>query len=257
MITARDGWPPKAAMILGAGMGTRMRPLSDDRPKPLIELAGRALIDHVLERLCAVGVEDVIVNIHYKADMLEQHLQARAQALPGLSISDERDCLLDTGGGVARALEQYEPVIGKAPFWIHNSDSVWIEQTDNPALDQMANAWNGSRMDCLLMLASRDNAIGYDGKGDFELDVSGRLIRRQRDQTAPYVFAGVSIMRPELFKNTPQGPFSLNLLWNKAMEAERAFGICANMTWMHVGDPAALALAEKQMSQNPHRAVRL
>ncbi len=248
--------PLSAAMVLGAGLGKRMRPLTDHVPKPMVALSGRPLIDHVLARLHEAGVSHVVVNVHYCADVLERHLRGRRQ--PQITISDERGDILDTGGGVAKALgltasraaaaDAAEVVnLDAAPFWIHNSDSVWIERDGLSVLDHMAATWDGDKMDCLLMLARTDEAIGYDGAGDFELGVDGRLARRQPEQTAPYVFAGVSIMRPQMFHEAPKGAFSLNLLWNKAMESRRLFGFCANAIWMHVGDPASLDLAERQM----------
>ena len=238
---------PTRAMVLGAGLGQRMRPLTDHIPKPMVRLAGRPLIDHVLTRLSAAGVELVVVNVHYQAAILVQHLHGRSA--PQIVISDERSKILDTGGGVAKALSLPEMPLGTAPFWVHNSDSVWIEPDDGQsALAAMSDAWDEQLMDCLLMLAPIDTAIGYDGDGDFELGPDGHLARRHPSQRAPYVFAGVSIMKPDLFKAAPEGAFSLNLLWNRAIESGRLFGICANAVWMHVGDPASLELAERQLA---------
>ncbi len=232
------------AMVLAAGLGTRMRHLSEDRPKPLVELGGRCLIDHVLARLRAAGVKHVVVNVHYLADLLERHLAQYSQ--PKITISCERDQVLETGGGVKRAL----PLLGERPFFIHNSDSVWLEgEGETSNLHRMAQFWDENRMDCLLLVAKRQNCLGYEGAGDFDFLGDNRLRRRQQGEIVPYVFTGVSIAHPRLFENSPQGPFSLNLLWDRAIKAGRLFGVRHHGLWMHVGTPEALRDAEAQLKQ--------
>lgn len=230
-------------MVLAAGLGTRMRPLTDDRPKPLVKLAGKALIDHVLDRLVEAGVATAVVNMHYMADQIEAHLAARRE--PEIVISDERDALLDTGGGVARAL----PLLGDEPFFIHNSDSVWIEGPQ-PCLEQLAAAWDPGTMDTLLLLAPVIGTLGYDGRGDFQMDANHAVFRPAEGQMAPYVFTGVSIAHPRLFDDAPEGAFSLNLLWDRAIAAGRAFGLGHEGTWMHVGTPKAVGEAEARIRQH-------
>jgi N-acetyl-alpha-D-muramate 1-phosphate uridylyltransferase len=231
--------PIKTAMTLAAGFGTRMRPLTNDRPKPMVELDGKPMIDHVLARLQTAKIERCIVNLHYQADVLENHLKQRTHQ-PAISFSNERDELLDTGGGVKRAL----PLIGNDPFILHNSDSVWIEsETDNIA--QLIAHYDPKKMDCLLLMAPTKTSIGYDGNGDFLIDSDGRLRRRTKNEISPNVFTGVSIQHPRLFDNSSEGAFSINLLWDSAISKGRVFGIPFDGTWMHVGTPDALAQAEK------------
>lgn len=233
----------KTAMVLAAGLGKRMRPLTDDRPKPLVELDGKALLDRVLDRLAAAGVAKAVVNVHYMADLIEAHLAAWPQ--PEIVISDERDALLDTGGGVARAL----PLLGGEPFFIHNSDSVWIEGP-RPCLEQLAAAWDPDTMDTLMLLAPVIGTLGYDGRGDFHMDANHAVYRSAEGQMEPYVFTGVSIAHPRLFDDAPEGAFSLNLLWDRAIAAGRAFGLRHEGTWMHVGTPKAVGEAEARIRQH-------
>ncbi len=229
---------PLAAMVLAAGLGTRMRPLTDTVPKPLVELSGKPLIDHVLDRLAAAGVEKAVVNIHYLADQIEAHLADRER--PEIVVSDERDEILDTGGGVARALG----LLGKESFFVHNSDSVWVEGV-SPALESMIARWDGDVMDALLLLAPVQGALGYEGAGDFTMAEQGLLARRGAGEVAPFVFAGVSIVHPLLFEGAPDGAFSLNRLWDRSIGKGRLFGIRHDGVWMHIGTPDALAEAEK------------
>lgn len=237
-----DAVRPVTAMVLAAGMGTRMRPLTDTRPKPLVELTGRALIDHVLDRLVAAGVTRAVVNVHYFADSLEIHLAARGN--PEIIISDERGVLLDTGGGVMRARAD----LGGGPFFIHNSDSVWIEH-GRPALGDLLDAWNSDKMDSLLLLARRAGSLGYEARGDFNLEKDERLVRRAPGAEAPYVFAGVSIAHPRLFDGAPSGAFSLNELWDRAIGQGRLYGVVLDGQWMHVGTAAALFEAEALLAK--------
>ncbi len=228
------------AMILGAGLGTRMRPLTDLVPKPLVRLQGKALIDHALDRLEEAGITRVVVNVHYLADKLEAHLKGRKS--PQILISDERGRLLDTGGGVVHAL----PLLGDKPFLIHNADTAWIEGIGG-SLSRMISAWDGERMDSLMLLALSASSLGYDGHGDFNMDSSGVLTRRTERREAPFVFAGVSIAHPRLFENAPKGAFSLNTVWDRAIASQRLYGTRLDGVWMHVGTPEALAEADARL----------
>lgn len=231
------GQRPATAFVLAAGMGNRMRPLTNVIPKPLVPLAGKPLIDHVLDRLGDAGITRAVVNVHYLAEKLEAYLARRTT--PQIVISDERDTLLDTGGGVVRAL----PKIGNGPFLIHNSDTVWLE-TGCSNIERLMSAYDAIRMDSLLLLAPRETSLGYDGKGDFDLDTAGRLMRRAASDTASYVFAGVSIIEPHMFNGEQERPFSLNRVWDRGIAAGRLFGVVLEGRWMHVGTPEALADAE-------------
>jgi MurNAc alpha-1-phosphate uridylyltransferase len=234
-------WKPECAMVLGAGLGTRMRPLTDAMPKPLVRLHHKPLIDHVLDRIGEAGVPRAVVNLHYQADQLEQHLKARRT--PVVQISDERGLLLDTGGGVKHALG----LLGPDAFLVHNSDSVWLEGIGSN-LSRLFQAWDDARMDCLLMMALGSASIGYNGKGDFSLDSEGRIRRRRESEVVPFVYTGVQIVHPRLFGDTPEGAFSMNALWNRAMLHGRAFGMRMEGLWMHVGSPQELAEAERVMN---------
>ena len=227
------------AMVLAAGYGERMRPLTLRMPKPLVPLAGRPLLDHVLDRLATAGVKTAIVNVHYLPEQLEAHLAARHGRLPETLISDERGVLLDTGGGVKKAL----PLLGRGPFFIHNADSVWSEGA-TPSLTRMLRLWNPAEMDCLLLLAPSATSIGYAARGDFSMEPDGRLNRRGEGEVVPFAFAGVSLCDERLFKDAPEGRFSLNLLWDRALAKGKLFGMRMDGRWMHVGTPEALAEAE-------------
>lgn len=229
----------RTAMVLAAGYGERMRPLTNGMPKPLVPLARRALIDHVLDRLAAAGVETAIVNVHYLPEQIEAHLQARNNRAPRTIVSDERERLLDTGGGATKAL----PLLGDGPFFVHNSDSVWSEGV-TPALPNMLRVWNPEHMDCLLLLAPLSTSIGYNARGDFDMTPDGRLSRRGERQVVPFAFAGVSLCTSALFENAPEGPYSLNVLWDRALAKDRLYGVRLDGRWMHVGTPAYLKEAE-------------
>ncbi|MFG1349971.1 nucleotidyltransferase family protein [Xanthobacter autotrophicus] len=231
-------------MVLAAGMGTRMRPLTDTRPKPLVEVYGRALIDHVLDRVADAGIPRAVVNLHHHADMLEAHLTARG-GTPQIVLSDERSELLETGGGLRKAL----PLLGPEPFLAINSDTIWIEGM-RPNLVRLREHFDPERMDGLLLLASAAHSIGYDGMGDFQMDTLGRLTRRAERTVVPFVYAGAAILKPELFEGTPDGAFSLNRIFDKAAEAERLFGLRLDGIWMHVGTPDAIALAEEAIQRS-------
>lgn len=230
------------AMVLAAGLGTRMAPASGTLPKPLVKLDGKALLDRVLDRLAAAGIARAVVNVHHKADQIEAHLAGRKT--PKIIISDEREQLLDTGGGVMKALR----VLGAAPFIVHNSDSVWIEGIGSN-LKRLVEAWDDGRMDCLMLLALASSSHGYQGRGDFAFDSDGRIRRRKIEQEiVPFAFTGVSIAHPRLFANAPEGVFSMNWVWDQAIENGRAFGLRMEGIWMHVGTPEALAQAEQALS---------
>ena len=228
----------RKAMVMGAGMGTRMAPLTDEKPKPLVPFMGKPLIDHVLARLDAAGIEEVVVNVHAHADLLEAHLKRVTS--PKITLSDERAELLDTGGGVKKA----RPLLGEDPIFTFNSDSVWIEGR-RPTLTRMMEMWDPERMDALLMIASATSTIGEVRRGDFTMDPDGSLVRRQEQTVAPFMYAGVQIIKPELFDEGPDGPFSTNLMWDNAIERGRLFGLRMEATWMHVGTPDDLADAER------------
>ncbi len=228
---------PRTAMVLAAGFGERMRPLTDRMPKPLVPVAGRPLIDHVLDRLAAAGIERAVVNVHYLADQIERHLKSRTA--PAIVISDERDKLLDTGGGVVKALG----AIGNEPFVHVNSDTIWIDGV-KPNLEKLAEAFDPALMDALLLLAPVSTSIGYAGRGDFTMAADGRLTRRSERDVAPFVYAGAAILRPELFKGAPDGAFSLTTLFDRAAAAGRLHGLRMEGVWMHVGTPEAIKEAE-------------
>ena len=225
-------------MVLAAGLGTRMRPLTDKIPKPLVPVAGKPLIDHVLDRLADAGVARAVVNVHYMAEQIEQHLAYRTR--PQIVISDERGLLLGTGGGVARAL----PQLGHAPFFHINSDTIWIDGVQ-PNLARLAETFEPDTMDALLLLAPTAGSIGYAGRGDFAMAPDGRLNKRAEQEVAPFVYAGAAILSPALFNGAPSGDFSLTALFDRAAEAGRLHGLRLEGLWMHVGTPEAVAAAEK------------
>jgi MurNAc alpha-1-phosphate uridylyltransferase len=225
-------------MVLSAGLGTRMRPLTEKMPKPLVEVGGKPLIDHVLDRLAESGVERAVVNVHHFAEQIERHVAARTN--PKITISDERGLLLGTGGAVVKAL----PELGGAPFFHVNSDSIWIDGV-KPNLARLVESFDPAAMDALLLLAPTTGSIGYAGRGDFGMAPDGRLRRRAEREVAPFVFAGAAILSPALFKGAPQDEFPLTLLFDRAAEQGRLFGLRLEGLWMHVGMPDAIALAEK------------
>ena len=233
----------ETAMVLGAGLGTRMG--ESPLPKPLVLLAGKALIDHVLDRLAEAGIKRAVVNVHHRADLIERHLRLRTR--PAIAFSDERTALLDTGGGVKKAL----PLLGPGVFLINNADSLWIEGVGGN-LARLAAAWDDARMDCLMMLAPLARSHGYSGRGDFALESGGRIRRRKVEQEIlPFAFTGVSLAHPRLFADSPEHAFSLNEVWNRAIGAGRAYGLRMEGVWMHVGTPAALAEAEGILRNAP------
>ena len=226
---------PNSAMVLAAGLGTRMRPLTNDRPKPLIEVAGRTLVDRSLDRVEEIGVNLAVVNLHYLPEMLRSHLAGRST--PTIKFSDEIDELLETGGGIVKAL----PLLGEDPFVVVNSDNVWIGEN---ALSPLVEAWRPEVMDVLLLLVPVEKTVGYTRSGDFELDSEARLVRRGDQPTASFVFSGAQIIKPDVFANAPDGPFSLNIVWDEIIASGRAFGAVHDGGWCDVGTPDGLRLAE-------------
>jgi N-acetyl-alpha-D-muramate 1-phosphate uridylyltransferase len=234
---------PTRAMVLAAGLGTRMRPLTDTLPKPLVQVAGQALLDHVLDRLADAGVTSAVVNVHHMADLIEHHLKGRTR--PKIAISDERGALLDTGGGVVKAL----PLLGEAPFFHMNSDTMWIEGV-TPNLPRLGAQFDPARMDILLLLASTTASIGYEGRGDFAMAPDGSLQRRAEREVAPFIYAGAAVISPALFAGMKIEKFSLNRMFDRTIEAGRLHGLRLEGTWMHVGTPAAIKAAEAAIMES-------
>ena len=230
---------PKRAMVLAAGLGLRMRPITETLPKALVPLAGRALLDHAIDRLAAAGVERVVVNAHYLAEMVRRHLAARAIPAITLSLEDE---LLETGGGVLKAL----PLLGDV-FYVVNSDVFWLDGR-TPALLRLAHAFDPARLAALLLLQRTVTALGYDGRGDFILDPKGGLRRRGEREVAPHLFAGVQILSKRLFADAAPGRFSLNALYDRALAEGRFAAIVHDGEWYHIGTPEGLALAEERLA---------
>ena len=230
--------PIGTAMVLAAGLGKRMRPLTATRPKPLVEVAGKALLDHVLDRLRGAGVKKVVVNVHYLADAVEAHLASRKHGLE-VVISDERKLLMETGGGLVQAAD----LIDSDPFLAINSDNLWI---DGPAdtLKLLASHWDDKKMDALLLLVPLARAQNHRGIGDFHMDRQGRLRRRDKSRVAPFVFTGIQILSKRLLRDAPTGPFSTNVLWNRAIAEGRCFGAVHQGLWFDVGTPRSIKLTE-------------
>jgi MurNAc alpha-1-phosphate uridylyltransferase len=232
---------PKAAIVLAAGLGTRMRRYNGNIPKPLVAVGGKSLIDYALDRLAAAGVERAVVNVHYLAEALERHLASRTE--PRIVISDERGMLLGTGGGIVNAL----PKLGDAPFFLVNSDTLWLDGV-KPNFLRLAEAFDATRMDALLLLAPTTGSIGYQGSGDYVMMPDGRLQRRTGREPVPFVYAGALILSPALFAGAPAGEFPLTLVFDRAGERGRLFGLPLEGRWMHVGTPEAVAEAEAALA---------
>jgi MurNAc alpha-1-phosphate uridylyltransferase len=230
---------PQSGMVLAAGLGTRLRPITDRIPKPLVPLGGRALIDHAIDRLAEAGVARVVVNVHYKAEMIARHLEQRSK--PAIKLVREDD-LLETGGGVLNAL----PFLDDA-FYVINSDVFWLNGKA-PALLRLARAWDAERLDALLLLQRTTTALGYEGLGDFVIDPLGHIRRRREREIAPHLFAGVQILHRRLFDGCAPGKFSLNPLWDRAITAGRLAAIVHDGEWYHIGTPEGLALAEERLA---------
>ena len=225
-------------MIMAAGLGKRMRPLTATRPKPLIDVAGKALLDHVLDRLSVAGVKKVVVNVHYLADAVEAHLANRDHGLE-VVISDERKELMETGGGLVHAVD----LIDSDPFLALNSDNLWV---DGPAdtLKLLASQWDDSKMDALLLLVPLARALNHKGIGDFHMGRTGRLRRRDRSHVAPFVFTGIQMLSKRLLRDAPEGPFSTNILWDRAIAEGRCYGAVHQGLWFDVGTPKSIELTE-------------
>ncbi len=228
------------AMVLAAGLGLRMRPITLHTPKPLVAVAGRTMLDRALDHLGRAGVTEMVVNTHWLAERIRDHLAGR----PGITLSHEDD-LLETGGGVARAL----PRLGSDAFYVVNSDIIWTDGPD-PALARLARAWDGERMDALLLLQPTATAVGYEGRGDFTLDEAGIPRRRGDAETAPLLFSGVQILHPRLFAGCPPGKFSLNLLYDRALAMGRLAAVVHDGNWYHVGTPEALPEVEGMLKRH-------
>ena len=235
---------PRTAMVLAAGLGTRLRPLTEDRPKALVEVGGRALIDHMLDRLAEAGVERAVVNVHAFADQLEAHLGERGGRPPAIAISDERPRALETGGGLKKAL----PLLGEGPAWVANIDSIWLAG-ETPAMDSVAALWDPSAMDVCLMLAPTATSLGFHDTGDVFLLDDGRLRFKEPGEIAPFVYVGVHIANPAIVADGPAGAFSLLPIWKALAERGRVFGVAPPGLWMHVGDPMALRVAEARLAR--------
>lgn len=234
---------PTHAMVLAAGFGTRMRPLTETMPKPLVRVAGETMLDHVLDKLARAGVTQAVVNVHHFAEQIEKHVATRNA--PKITISDERDAILGTGGGVVRALKH----LGQAPFFHLNSDTLWIDGT-RPNLTRLADAFDPARMDILMLMAPTATSIGYSGSGDYAMAADGVLRKRKEREVVPFVYAGAAILTPALFKDAPRGEFSLVRLFDKAEAEGRLYGLRLDGTWMHVGTPDAIALAEDAIRES-------
>ena len=232
---------PKSAIVLAAGLGTRMRPHNGHIPKPLVQIGGKSLIDYCLDRLADAGVERAVVNVHHLADAIEQHLAARRR--PQIVISDERSMLLGTGGGIKKAL----PLLGDGPYFLVNSDTVWLDGV-KPNVAGLAEAFNPQAMAALLLLAPTTNSIGYSGRGDFAMQADGRVLRRGEGEVVPFVYAGAAILTPSLFAGAADGAFPLTALFDRAGAAGRLFGLRLEGIWMHVGTPEAVAAAEAALA---------
>ncbi len=230
------GAPPTRAMVLAAGRGERMRPLTDTTPKPLLEVAGKALIDHVLDRLAEAGVGEAVVNLWHLGAQIERHLAGRG--LPRIAFSREAS-LLDTGGGVAKAL----PLLGNRPFFVLSSDTLWRESGE-PALERLAAAWDDGAMDALLLLQPMAAAQGFAGAGDFFMATDGRLARRGDAPSAPFAYMSVQLMHSRAFEEFGEGAFSNNRVWDRALAGGRLFGLVHHGDWFHVGAPDSLAATE-------------
>jgi MurNAc alpha-1-phosphate uridylyltransferase len=234
---------PDTVMVFAAGLGKRMRPVTDALPKPLVKIGGRAMIDHMLDRFAEIGVKRAIVNVHYLADQLEQHLAKRTA--PEIIISDEREKLLDQGGGIKKVL----PLIGGAPFFICNTDAIWLEGARSN-LARLAERWDADAMDILLLVAASATSVGVDWAGDFLMDTEGGLSRRGESDVAPFVYAGVGIIKPQLFAGVEEDVFRLAPFFFSAAERGRLFGQRLDGQWLHVGTPAAIEEAERAIRRS-------
>lgn len=229
------------AMVMAAGLGKRMRPLTSTRPKPMVKVAGKPLIDHALDSLAEAGIARAVINVHYLPDSLEAHVLARA--VPQCIISDERDRLLETGGGMVKARHLLPD-----PFFCLNSDNLWLEGPVD-CFRQLSDLWNPQAMDALLLMVPHAGARNYRGDGDFHLDPLGRVSRRQSRRVAPFIYTGIQIVSHRLLRDAPEGPFSTNLLWTRAIEEGRLYGTTFTGLWYEVGDPGAVVATEAALTR--------
>ena len=223
-------------MVMAAGMGKRMRPLTATQPKPMVRVAGKPLIDHTLDRLAEAGVAKAVVNVHYLADVLEAHLGERK--VPSITISDERDVLLETGGAMIKAQDHLPD-----PFFCLNSDNIWLDGPRN-AFAELSARWDSDTMDALLLVVPHSRAINFNGKGDFHLDSVGRISRRKSGRIAPFIYTGIQIVSHRLLRDAPEGKFSTNILWSRALEEGRLFGLPFTGQWFEVGTPQSIRPTE-------------
>ncbi len=233
---------PSHGMILAAGLGKRMLPLTADKPKPLIKVAGKLLIDYAFDALRDAGVSHIVANAHYRADQIEAWAQGVGS--PSVTISDERDMLLDTGGGISKAL----PLLGNTPFFVMNGDGFWVDEGQS-SLQRLSAAWRDEEMDCLLLVTPLNRTTGFDGRGDFTMDGNGRLKRLASTSPEALAYIGGYIAHPRIFDDAPSGAFSMNVLWSRAIERGRLFGLEHQGRWFHVGTPEAIPLAEAGLRQ--------
>jgi MurNAc alpha-1-phosphate uridylyltransferase len=232
-----------AGMVLAAGHGTRMRPLTLTCPKPLIDVAGKPLLEHACNQLRSIDASPIVVNAHYLGEQIFEWSRKPENA--DILVSDETAMLLDTGGGVAKARD----LLGDAPFFVFNSDAFWIDRPGHSTIKAMQARYDPARYDFLLLLSPHENAVGFDGKGDFFCDNDNRLTRRGSAETAPYIYAGCYLVHPRVFADCPSGAFSMNILWNRAIEQKRLSGIVLDGLWLHVGTPPAINEAETAIKQ--------
>lgn len=231
------------AMIMAAGLGTRMRPLTNDRPKPLVDVAGKTLLDHSLDHLRDAKISNIVTNVHYRADMVEDHM-SKIDGFDTIHISNERELLLETGGGLVKA----QPFLGDTPFLCMNSDNIWTNGHKN-ALLKLASGWDDERMDALLLLVPKEQAYCHNGVGDFYLSDDNAIIRRGERQSAPYIYTGIQIISHRLLSDPPLGPFSTNIFWDRAIGEGRLFGAIHDGKWFDIGTPAAIPIAEEILAK--------
>ena len=229
------------AMVMAAGLGKRMRPLTATTPKPMVRVAGKPLIDHALDRLADSGIDKAVVNIHYLGDALEAHVLERDR--PKVTISDERDALLETGGGMIKAQDNLPD-----PFYCLNADNIWLDGPRS-AFHDLSARWNPDEMDALLLVVSHARAANFSGPGDFHMDPVGRLKRRSPGRIAPFIYTGIQLVSKRLLRDAPDGKFSTNILWNRAMEEGRLFGVSFTGLWFEVGTPDAIAPTEDALKR--------
>lgn len=229
------------AMVLAAGLGKRMRPLTATQPKPMVRVAGKPLIDHTLDKLADAGVARAVVNVHYLGDSIEAHVKERLA--PRVTISDEREQLLETGGGIVKAADQLPD-----PFFCLNSDNIWLDGPVNAFAD-LSTFWDADRMDALLLMVTHKAAHNFNGKGDFHMDAEGRLRRRQSGRIAPYIFTGIQLISKRLMRDAPEGAFSTNVFWSRAIEEGRLYGMAFTGQWFEVGTPQAIRPTEVALSE--------